>query len=121
MRRTGQRPIVVGLATAEGQVVQPIGRYHVLQFDSALEANEFALAIMKFSGSKEGIQFMLDPNRAVIWTPTPPTSSVLYVTDGALAAAKTLGLKYQITSVVARSQLPSVRALYLGDQSDWKP
>src|SRR3970040_2383508 len=44
-------------------------------------------------------------------------ASLLYVSEGALQAAKALKLRYQATGSVARSELPEGWTLVLGDQT----
>lgn len=102
---------------------QPIERYHVLQFDDRLTALAFANQIAAFTVSPQGMRYLADPQRAVMWAThlMAANASLLYVSDGALHAAKELKLPYQVTGAVARTELPEGRALVLGDQSDWSP
>jgi hypothetical protein len=104
-------------------VPQPIERYHVLQFDDRLTALTFANQIAAFTVTPPGMRYLADPQRAVIWAPhtMAANASLLYVSDGALHAAKALKLPYHVTGALARTELPEGRALVLGDQSDWSP
>ena len=102
---------------------QPIEQYHVLQFDDRLSALAFANQIAAFTVSPQGVRYLADPQRAVIWAPhlMAANASILYVSDGALHAGKALKLPYNETRTLARSELPEGRTLVLGDQSDWNP
>jgi hypothetical protein len=93
-----------------------------LQFDDRLTALAFANRIAAFTVTAPGIRYLADPQRAVIWAPhtMAANASLLYVSDGALHAAKALKLLYQVTGTVARPELPEGRTLVLGDQSDWE-
>lgn len=102
---------------------QPIERYHVLQFDDRLTALAFANQIAAFTVSPQGMRYLADPQRAVIWAThlMAANASILYVSEGVLQAAKALKLPYHATGIVARAELPDGRMLVLGDQSDWSP
>jgi hypothetical protein len=104
-------------------VPKPIEQYHVLQFDDRLVALAFANQVAAFTVTQQGMRYLADPHRAVIWVAhlMAANASILYVSEGALQAAKALKLSYQATGRVARSELPEGRTLVLGDQSDWSP
>jgi len=97
----------------------PIIRFAVVLVRSAQEATEVGTRITEFTSSPDGIRYMLDPRRAVVlvsslFAPQP----TLYLSDGALAAAKEAGLELFPTTTVDRSEIPRGATLLCGDQSD---
>jgi len=101
----------------------PIEKYHVLQFDDRVMALAFANKVAAFTVTQQGMRYLVDPHRAVIWAAhlMAANASLLYASEGVLQAAKALKLPYHATGIVSRSDLPEGRTLVLGDQSDWNP
>jgi hypothetical protein len=99
----------------------PISTYHVLQFDDRVTALAFANKIAAFTATPEGIHYLSDPTRTVIWARgiMATNEAVLFVSDAVLRIAAEAGLPYHATGTIARAALPEGRVLVLGDQSDW--
>jgi len=97
----------------------PITRFAVVIVRSAQEATEIGTRITEFTSSPDGIRYMLDPDRAVVLVSSLfATQPALYLSDGAVDAAKQAGLQLFPTGTVNRSQIPTGATLLCGDQSD---
>lgn len=95
---------------------EKIVEYKIVDFDNDHEAMEIATRIMDYVGTPEGIKHTVGSFRPVVWA---LGSRQLYVSDGAMNVAATIGIKLVPSRTVPTSKLPAGRALMLGDAADW--
>ncbi|MHC4179217.1 MAG: hypothetical protein ACYSWU_17020 [Planctomycetota bacterium] len=103
-------------------MIQPIETYHVVRFLSQDDFLSFEARMLDFLSSPDGLAFMTDPNRAVIWGPPlflHSQEQILHCSPGVLAAAEQLGIAPSSSETIERSALSPDRTLIVGDASDW--
>ena len=96
----------------------PIARYHTLNFGTVKGASEGASALIAFITSAKGIRHMTGPRRAVVFGEradgSESTQAKLYVSDGALEAAREAKLTFEVLEVLAGDRLPESAVLLQG-------
>ena len=96
----------------------PIAKYHALDFGTVKGASEGASAIIAHINSPKGIRHMTGPRRAVVFGEradgAPSTQAKLYLSDGALEAAREVNLTFKVLEVLAADQLPESAVLLQG-------
>lgn len=102
----------------------PVDEFRVTLFPTVDAANRAFLRIANEVSSVTGVQFMAGDNRAVILGPAPATGApadghaVLYMSQGAVDAARAAGFIPHVIDTIPRRELPLGLPLLLGDQSD---
>src|SRR5262245_61356962 len=95
-----------------------IARYHTLDFGTVKGASEGASALIAFINSPKGIRHMTGPRRAVVFGEradgAPSTQAKLYLSDGALEAAREANLSFKILEVLTAEQIPESAVLLSG-------
>jgi hypothetical protein len=94
-----------------------IARYHVVDFGTVKGAVDGAAALLAHIASPRGMRHMTGPRRAVVWGERSDesqfTQARLYLSDGALEAAREINLSFQLIEVLPAAQLPgSARLLH---------
>jgi hypothetical protein len=98
---------------------EPIQEYQVYAFPTPFEASETGARIMDFIHSPGGIGWMLEPMRAVIWTgPTLDPEGSLYLSPGAVEAARAAGVGLRAGQKRSAKELPAGLTLLLGESID---
>lgn len=104
-------------------MIEPIQNYSVVDFAGLSELADFHFQLLNIIGSREGFKYMVGPPRAVIWSESVALGSKhnrLYMSDGAVQAARAAGLVFDVTSQIGKDDLPANRSLLIGDQRDWQ-
>lgn len=94
-----------------------ISRYHVVDFGTLKGAVDGASALIAHITSPRGLRHMTGPRRAVIWGERADesefTQARLYLSDGALEAAREINLSFKLIETLPTAQLPgSTRLLH---------
>ena len=94
----------------------PDRTYHVVQFKSEAEANAFIAELLKFFGSPGGVAYLARPVWVEVWDPSPLTAEnrQVYLSDGALLAARAAGMSVLLTGTLRGDALPLECALIVG-------
>jgi hypothetical protein len=96
-----------------------IAEYHVAEFVNLKAATTGAAALMEYVTSPRGIRHQTGPRRAVIWGEGPeallPLQSRLYLSPGALEAAREIKLVFTLHDTIAAAQLPASTLLLHGE------
>lgn len=95
-----------------------IARYHVLDFGTLQASSKGASALIDFINSPKGIRHMTGPRRAVIYGERADGAvseqAKLYLSDGALEAAREINLTFKVLGVLEAGQLPDSAILLQG-------
>jgi hypothetical protein len=94
-----------------------ITKYHVVDFGTVKGAVDGAAALIAHIGSPRGMRHMTGPRRAVIFGERSDesefTQARLYLSDGALEAAREINLTFKVIEILAAGDLPgSTRLLH---------
>ena len=96
-----------------------IARYHVADFGTVKAATTAAAALIEYLSSPKGLRHRTGPRRAVVWgeslSAPPLDQACLYLSDGALEAARELDQVFTLRSTITAEELPGTRKLILGD------
>ena len=96
-----------------------IMRYHVAEFGSVKAATNGAAALIAHLTAPAGIRHLTGPRRAVIWGEGPdapqPDQERLYLSEGALDAAREVKLVFTLGGTIAAGQLPATARLLHGE------
>jgi len=95
----------------------PIGMLYVARFALPIHASEAAVELQAFLQTTIGAVFARDPLRAAVLRPEPLSGDpVLYLSDGAIRAAKLAGIDLpRVSGPVLREALPTNRSLVVGE------
>lgn len=96
-----------------------ITRVHIVDFGKVEVASAAAAALMEHISSPKGLRHMTGLKRAVIWgegpTASPLTLGYLYLSDGALEAAKELRLVFNSAGETTSEKVPETAKLLFGN------
>ncbi|HTO73851.1 MAG TPA: hypothetical protein VMJ30_08525 [Gemmatimonadales bacterium] len=96
-----------------------IAEYHVTDFVNVKAATAAAAKLMEYIRSPAGMRHMTGPRRAIIWGEGPdamlPLQSRLYLSSGALEAAKELKLSFTPQDKIAAAAIPTTALLLFGE------
>lgn len=96
-----------------------IAQYHVAEFVNLKAATSGAAALMEYVTSPRGMRHQTGPRRAVIWGEGPeallPLQSRLYLSPGALEAAREIKLVFTLLDPIPADQLPASTLLLHGE------
>jgi len=96
-----------------------IAEYQVVEFVNVKAATAAAAKLMEYITSPKGMRHQTGPRRAVIWGEGPeaplPLQSRLYLSTGALEAAREISLTFNVQEKIAAAQLPASALLLHGE------
>jgi hypothetical protein len=96
----------------------PIAKYHVLDFSTVKGSSEGASALIAYVSSPKGIRHMTGPRRAVVFGEradgAASEQAKLYLSDGALEAAREIHLGFTVLEVLEAARLPASAILLHG-------
>lgn len=96
----------------------PILKYHVVDFGTVKGSSQGASALIAHISSPKGIRHMTGPRRAVIFGEradgAASEQAKLYLSDGALEAAREINLTFKVLEVLEASRLPESAILLQG-------
>ena len=102
-----------------GFMAGEIAQYHIAEFVNLKAATSGAAALMEYVASPRGMRHQTGPRRAVIWGEGPeallPLQSRLYLSPGALEAAREIKLAFTLHDAIPAAQLPSSALLLHGE------
>jgi hypothetical protein len=95
-----------------------IAKYHVVDFGTVKGAVDGAAALIAHINSPRGLRHLTGPRRAVIYGERSDesqfTQAKLYLSDGALEAAREVNLTFKQLETLAAEQLPGSALLIHG-------
>src|SRR5512147_102549 len=96
----------------------PILKYHVVDFGTVKASSQGASALIAHINSPRGIRHMTGPRRAVVFGEradgAESEQAKLYLSDGALEAAREINLSFKILEVIEAARLPGSAILIHG-------
>lgn len=96
-----------------------IAEYQVAEFANVKAATAAAAKLMEYVVSPKGLRHQTGPRRAVIWGEGPeallPLQSRLYLSAGAVEAAREINLVFTMQEKFPAAQLPASALLLHGE------
>ncbi len=96
-----------------------IAEYQVTEFVNVKAATAAAGKLMEYIRSPAGMRHATGPRRAIIWGEGPdallPLQTRLYLSNGALEAARELKLSFNLLDKIAAAALPATALLLFGE------
>ncbi len=94
-----------------------VEEYNVVAFFDSTAALAIGTLVRDFVKAPEGGAWRSGPSRAVVWAAlTPAERSTLFMSDGAVEAARSAGLLLRPARRIGSPELPSERTLLLGEE-----
>ncbi len=93
------------------------GEYNVVGFLDSTAALAIGTLVRDFVQAPEGGAWRSGPSQAVVWAAlTPAGRSTLFMSDGAVEAARSAGLLLRPARRIGSTDLPSERTLMVGEE-----
>jgi hypothetical protein len=96
-----------------------IADYQVAEFANVKAATAAAAKLMEYVASPKGMRHQTGPRRAVIWGEGPdallPLQSRLYLSAGAVEAAREINLVFTTQDKISAGELPASALLLHGE------